>query len=317
MAIHRFAGIQLVAVLRRWRSILNRLLREPLVHFLAIGIGLFVLFDAVAPEDSNLDARTIVVDRDALLTFVQFRSKAFNPEVAASRLDALGDVELQRLIDDYVREEALHREALALGMDQNDYVIKQRLIQSIQFITNGFVNAAIDVSDEDVAEYYEANKDDYFVDPYATFTHVFFSSDRHGKEQALQLAESKLAELNEKGVPFSGSTQHGDRFLYNVNYVERTQDFVASHFGTPMGEAVFALEPDDGRWYGPIESAYGYHLVMLTKRTDGFYPPLAEISDAVREDALRLALVRANDKAVQAIIDTYDVRVGDVRGTGG
>lgn len=288
---------------------MNRLLREPLVHFLAIGVALFVLFDLVAPEDSDLDSRTIVVDRDALLTFIQFRSKAFNPEVATARLDALQGAELDLLVKDYVREEALHREALALGMDQNDYVIKQRLIQSIQFITNGFVNAAVDVSDDEVAEYYEANRDDYYVDPYATFTHVFFSSDRHGREQAMQLAESKLAELNEKGVPFSESTQHGDRFLYNVNYVERTQDFVASHFGTPMAEAVFALQPDDGRWHGPIESAYGYHLVLLTKRIDGFYPPLEEIEDAVREDALRLALVRANDRAVQAIIDTYDVRV--------
>jgi uncharacterized Fe-S cluster-containing radical SAM superfamily enzyme len=167
---------------------LKKFLREPLVHFLAIGIGLFVLFDLVAPEESNLDSKTIVVDRDALLTFVQFRSKAFNPEVAAARLDALGDAELSMLIDDYVREEALHREALALGMDQNDYVIKQRLIQSLQFITNGFVSAAVDVSDEEIAEYYEANRDDYYVDPYATFTHVYFSNDRHGREQARQLA---------------------------------------------------------------------------------------------------------------------------------
>ena len=151
---------------------MNRFLREPLVHFLAIGMGLFVLFGLVAPEESTLDSKTIGVDRDALLTFVQFRSKAFNPEVAAARLDALGDAELARLIDDYVREEALHREALALGMDQNDYVIKQRLIQSLQFITNGFVSAAVDVSDEEIAEYYEANRDYYYVDPYVTFTHV-------------------------------------------------------------------------------------------------------------------------------------------------
>jgi parvulin-like peptidyl-prolyl isomerase len=304
--------MQPAAVLRRWRSILNRLLREPLVHFLAIGIGLFVLFDVVAPEDSNLDARTIVVDRDALLTFVQFRSKAFNPEVAASRLDALGDAELQRLIDDYVREEALHREALALGMDQNDYVIKQRLIQSIQFITNGFVSAAVDVSEEEVAEYYEANREDYFVDPYVTFTHVFFGSDRHSEEQARQLAEAKLAELNDRRVPFSDSMRHGDRFLYNVNYVERTQDFVASHFGRAMAESVFGLEADDERWYGPFESAYGYHLVMLSKRTDGFHPPLEEIADTVREDALRIKLDEQNERAVQAIVDTYDVRIDDV-----
>jgi hypothetical protein len=296
---------------------LKKIIREPLVHFLAIGVGLFVLFDLVAPEDNNLDSKTIVVDRDALLTFIQFRSKAFNPEVAASRLDALEGAELDLLVKDYVREEALHREALALGMDQNDYVIKQRLIQSLQFITNGFVSAAVDVSDEEIAEYYEANRDDYYVDPYATFTHVYFSSDRHGPEQARQLAEAKLAELNDANVPFSESTRHGDRFLYNVNYVERTEDFVASHFGRAMAAAVFELEPDSERWHGPIESAYGQHLVMLTKRTAGLYPPLEDIADAVREDALRIKLDEQNDRAVQAIVDTYDVRMGDVRGTGG
>jgi len=296
---------------------LKKLLREPLVHFLAIGIALFVLFDLVAPEDSTLDSKTIVVDRDALLRFVQFRSKAFNPEVAAARLDALGDAELSMLIDDYVREEALHREALALGMDQNDYVIKQRLIQSLQFITNGFVSAAVDVSDEEIAEYYEANRDDYYVDPYITFTHVYFSSDRHGREQARKLADAKLAELNTEQVPFSESTRHGDRFLYNVNYVERTEDFVGSHFGRSMAAELFTLKADDSRWHGPFESAYGFHLVMVTRRTDGLYPPLEEIADSVREDALRIKLDEQNERAVQAIVDTYDIRMGDVRGSGG
>lgn len=290
------------------------MIREPLVHFLAIGIGLFVLYGFVAPDGDDVGGKTIVVDRNALLTFVQYRSKAFNPDVASARLEALSDAELGLLIDDYVREEALHREALALGMDANDYVIKQRLIQSIRFITNGFVSAAIDVSDEDVAAYYKANKDDYFVVPYVTFTHVYFSSDRHGTEQARALAAAKLAELNEARVPFSESTRHGERFLYNVNYVERTQDFVGSHFGRQMAEAVFAIEPDDKQWYGPFESAYGHHVVMLTKRTDGLYPPLSEIEDAVRDDVTRVRINEQNDLAVQAIVDTYDVHMNYVSG---
>ena len=272
-------------------------------------MGLFVLFGLVAPANDNLDSKTIVVNRNALLTFVQYRSKAFNPEVAAARLDALSAAELDLLIADFVREEALHRQALALGMDANDYVIKQRLIQSLQFITNGFVNAAIDVSDEDVAEYYEANKDDYFVDPYITFTHVYFSTDRHGAEQARALAETKLAQLNSESVHFSESTRHGERFLYNVNYVERTADFIASHFGTPMATAVFELEPDSETWRGPFESSYGYHVVMLTRRTDGNYPGLSEIEATVRDDAERIAINELNELAVQAIVDTYDVRM--------
>lgn len=293
---------------------MSKLLREPLVHFLAIGLLLFVLYEVVAPGDNELDSKTIVVDRNALLTFVQYRSKAFNPEVAASRLDALGDAELTLLVNDFVREEALHREALALGMDENDYVIKQRLIQSIQFITNGFVSAAVEITDEEVAAYYEENRDDYYVEPYATFTHVYFSSDRHGSEQARELAAAKLEQLNAGSVPFSQSTRHGERFLYNVNYVERTEEFVASHFGRQMAENVFALEPDDTTWFGPFESAYGHHLVMLTRLSEGVYPPLDEIQEAVREDALRLALIRENDKAVQSIVDTYDVRMDLERG---
>ncbi|MCK5326485.1 MAG: peptidyl-prolyl cis-trans isomerase [Woeseiaceae bacterium] len=288
---------------------MKNIIREPLVHFLAIGMGLFILFGLVAPANDNLDSKTIVVNRNALLTFVQYRSKAFNPEVAAARLDALSAAELDLLIADFVREEALHRQALALGMDANDYVIKQRLIQSLQFITNGFVNAAIDVSDEDVAEYYEANKDDYFVDPYITFTHVYFSTDRHGAEQARALAETKLAQLNSESVHFSESTRHGERFLYNVNYVERTADFIASHFGTPMATAVFELEPDSETWRGPFESSYGYHVVMLTRRTDGNQPELSEIEATVRDDAERIAINELNELAVQAIVDTYDVRM--------
>lgn len=279
------------------------------MHFLAIGMGLFVLFGLVAPANDNLDSKTIVVNRNTLLTFVQYRSKAFNPEVAAARLDALSAAELDLLVDDFVREEALHREALALGMDANDYVIKQRLIQSLQFITNGFVNAAIDVSDEDVAEYYEVNMDDYFVEPYITFTHVYFSTDRHGTEQARALAETKLAQLNSESVHFSESTRHGERFLYNVNYVERTADFIASHFGTPMATAVFELEPNSETWRGPFESSYGYHVVMLTRRTDGYYPELSDIEATVRDDAERIAINELNELAVQAIVDTYDVRM--------
>lgn len=294
---------------------MKTLIREPLVHFLAIGLGLFVLFEFVAPEDSNLDSKTIVVDRNALLTFVQYRSKAFNPKVAAARLDALSETELKMLIDDFVREEALHREALALGMDANDYVIKQRMIQSLRFITNGFVTAAVDVSDDEVAAYYDANKDDYYIDPYVTFTHVFFSVDRHGHEQARTLAGTTLTQLNTNNVPFSESTRHGDRFLYNVNYVERTEDFVGSHFGSPMAQALFSLDANDKLWQGPVESAYGHHLVMVSKRTEGMYPELADVEESVREDALRVEVNEKNELAVQAIVGTYDVRMNFERGT--
>ena len=287
---------------------MTKLFKEPLVHFLALGLGLFVLFDLVASDDAMYDSKIINVDRDALLTFVQYRSRAFEPSMAAARLDGMTEDELERMISDYVREEALHREALALGMDKNDYIIKRRMIQSIEFITDGFVTAAVEISDADVEAYFEANREDYYIDSFVTFTHVFFDTERHGRDEANTLATAKVAELNDQQVVFSDAPRHGDRFPFFVNYVERGPEFVVSHFGMPMAQGVFAVEPSDFTWHGPFESEYGAHLVMLTRKAEGRYPELAQVEPSVRDDAEREAIAAQKDKAIQAIVDTYEVR---------
>ena len=284
------------------------MLKDPLVHFLAIGLCLFALFEFVAIDDAAYDRKVIDVDRESLLTFLQFQARAFEPGLATDRLDNMSDAELEKLISDYVREEALHREALALGVDENDYVIKRRMIQSIEFITDGFVTAAVEISDDDVTEYYESNRDDYYIDPYVTFTHVFFSSERHGRDEAVSLANAMLTELNRERVPFSDAPRHGDRFPFFLNYVERDPQFVASHFGPAMAREVFALDPDQTTWHGPFESAYGLHLVMLTQKAEGRYPDLSEIEAAVRSDAERQVIAEQKSQAIQAIVDTYEIR---------
>lgn len=287
---------------------MKKLLTEPLLHFLLLGVGLFVLFEFVAGDEASYDENVIVVDRSTLLTFAQFRARAFEPGAAAAYLDKLQGDDLERLIDDYVREEALHRQAVALGVDENDYVIKRRMIQSVEFITNGFVTAALDLEEDDIETFFEANKDDYYIAPYATYTHVFFEKDRRGADAAQALAEAKLAELNAARVPFAEAPGHGDRFPYFLNYVERDPEFVASHFGPRMAEEIFALEPDAARWRGPFESPYGFHLVLLTRKVDGRYPNLEEVLERVRGDAERVEIDMMQDKAIQAIVDTYEVR---------
>ncbi len=286
----------------------KRLIRDPLIHFLLAGIALFVIFELVSGDEAKYDSKVIRVDRDALLTFVQYRTRAFEPQVAAARLDSMSDDELDRLIADYVREEALHREAIALGMDKNDYIIKRRMIQSVEFVTDGIVSASVELSDEDVRSYYDAHRDDYYVEPYVTFTHVFFDNTRHGGDRASSLANEKLNELNRDRVPFSAAPRHGDRFPFFLNYVERDPRFVASHFGPAMTDRLFALEPNDATWQGPFESEYGLHLVMLTKKVQGRYPELSDIEDAVRDDAERMAVAEQKKEAIQAIVDTYEVR---------
>ena len=291
---------------------MNRILKEPLLHFLIVGLALFVVYEFVGGDEADYDSRVIVVDRDALLTFVQFRSRAFEPPLAAAQLDGMSAQEPDDRVAAYVREEALHREAIALGVDQNDYVIKQRMIQSIRFITNGFVTAGVEVTDEDVADYYLRHRDDYYVSPVVTFTHVFYSTEHRSEEEATALAATKLAELNRDRVPFTGAPQHGERFPYFVNYVERDPDFVASHFGSRMAKEIFGLDGNDSEWRGPYLSAYGAHLVLLTRNVPGRYPELDEVEGSVRQDAEREALDAAQEAAIQSIVDTYEVRRGDL-----
>jgi hypothetical protein len=288
---------------------LRRFFKEPLVHFLAAGLAMFVLFGIVNRGEPNDNPNVVVVDRDALLTFVQYRIKAFNLGLAEKKLQSLSDEELERLIDDYVREEVLHREALALGLGENDYVIRRRLVQKLEFITEGFAEASVEADDAELQRYFDANKSDYYVEPFVTFTHVFFETEDRPLEEALAAAEKKLVELNRKSTPFSDAPKHGDRFPYYVNYVERTPEYVASHFGAPMAKALFELEPNDFVWRGPFESPYGVHLVLLITNEPGREPTLGEIEGRVREDWRRSTIREKTEEAIADIVDAYDVRI--------
>ena len=283
-----------------------QVLKDPFVHFLVLGLGLFALF-ALVSDDALTDARIIEVDDEALRGFVQNRSQASATD-AAARLDTLSDAARERLIDDYVREEALYRQALALGMDKTDYVIKRRLVQSIEFITEDLANSVPAASVADLEEHFEANRERYAIEPSVTFTHVFFDAARHSAKRARELATTKLAELNRARVPFAQAPGHGDRFLYLVNYVERRPAFIASHFGEPMAQALFDLAPDERTWVGPFESPYGQHVVLLIRNVEGRDPQFAEVAARVRDDVETAASLALKNQAIQALVDTYEVK---------
>ena len=289
---------------------LIRLVKDPLVHFLTMGLCLFLLFAALNPADRIIDdPKQIVVDQDALLTFIQYRTKAFKQDLAQARLKALSGEQLQRLIDDYVREEALHREAKALGLGSEDYIIKRRMIQKIEFITQGFAEAVVKVSDDDMRAYHKAYKQRYREPGNITFTHIFFDAERRTPGQAKALAAAKLEELRAASVAFSDAPKHGERFPYGVNYVERAKYHVASYFGGEMTEELFRLEPTDGVWHGPFISEYGAHLVMVVKRNDDRDPPFEEVRSRVEADIVHDRRKEQAEKAVRTIVDGYRVKL--------
>lgn len=288
--------------------------RDPLVHFLFAGIVLFTLLSWAAPEDES--PRDILVDRESLLTFIQYRTKVFQPELAAKRFDALSDQEHENLVNDFVEEEAMYREAISMGLEGDDYVIRRRMVQKLEFITQGFVEQTLELQDEDLLEFFSENKQDYFIDPSVTFTHVFLSQEKHQRAPdadttLMAKAQTLLKRLHDEQVSFSQAIGYGDRFPFHVNYVERTPEFVASHFGQAFSDEVFVLNnsaSDEGRsWHGPFQSQYGLHLVKVSERLLGRLPDLEEVRGVVGQDFRQAKIREHQQKEISKIVSQYNI----------
>jgi len=286
----------------------SKLLREPFLHFLVLGFGLFVLFELVAEQPRSSSPTVIEVDQAAVLAFIRSRSRDFDQDAVIAQVNALSDEAFDHLVADVVREEALYREALKLGLDENDDVIRSRLIQTLEFLSTDLAPADAALTEEDIAAYYNSHREDYFVEPTVTFTHVFLSAGSSEREARRLAATGQLQALNELQVPFERASFHGEAVLHSRNYVARSADFIASHFGEGMTEKIFGLEPDSATWRGPFASPDGFHLVLVTDKVEGRYYGLDEIPGAIRRDATQKSIDKRKEEAVSAIVDTYEVR---------
>ncbi len=286
-------------------------MKEPLFQFLFIALLLLLGERWFNADDYAYDEYHIEVDDAALLQFMQLRAKTFKPEEALQALQALSTEDRQRLMDDYAREEALFREAMALNLDKNDQIIRRRLIQKMDYLAQGFYDEADPLTEDDLRDYYGEHRDEYKKPASATFTHVFVSSERHGSDQASAMAAELQKTLNAENVPFENAPRYGERFLYNRNYVNRDDDEIGSHFGSQFQQQVFAFETSD-QWRGPVQSDYGWHLVLLVKNTPSYIPSLEEIAANVFADAQREQQQQIKRKSIDKLMAKY--RISDRSG---
>jgi len=286
---------------------MKRLLKDPLLHFVVLGLGLFLLYQF---SDRQADDDEILIDRDALLRHLQYQSVAFDRVQFELFLDDMSARETADLIVEAAREEILYREALAMELDRDDYIIRSRLVQKLRYLAEGFAGDADVLSEEDIEAYFEANRDTYEFDPFITFTHVFFNAEQRGWDEARELAEAKLQELNDSSVPFDGSSAHGDRFPYFVNYIERPPQLIASHMGGVMSDALFQLPADDAQWRGPFESRFGTHLVLIAGQQPRRMPSFDEVRERVAADAQAARDRYLTDAAIDEIVSRYTIVIG-------
>ncbi len=292
---------------------LEKLIKDPLLQFLAIGAALFVILGAIKPAEND---DRILVNREALLTYIQYRSKAFDDAAAGSILDAMSADERKQLVNEYVREEALYREAARMGAAEGDYVIRQRMVQKLEFMAQA--SAPPPVADRTTLEaFYAAHLETYFRPPEITFSHIFISTSERTADEARAIAEDVSRRLKSSDAGFSDASGYGDRFIYNINYVERSFEYVESHFGSSMTKSVFKETTPLNEWIGPISSDHGLHLVYIAERKPGETPSFDDVSDRVASDFARDWENTEADKIVAAIVESYrpEIKLEDVTDT--
>lgn len=248
--------------------LMRTLLREPLVHFLALGALVFVLFHFKANRDTPHHS-TIVIGPGKFEQLMTGFSRTWHRSPSQQELDAL--------IEDEIREEVLYREALALGLDKDDTIVRRRMRQKLEFLTED-ASVARRPTDQDIRQWLNDHPDEFRVDPTIAFTQVYFNGARRG-ESAFVAASKALARLKVVAREFT-APDVGDATMLPRELSLSSLGDVARVFGDDFARQIAPLAP--GQWAGPVESGFGWHLVYVSERMDGGPRPLAEVREAVQ-----------------------------------
>jgi len=287
-----------------------KLLKEPLFQFMIGGLFLYLMLAAFGPVVRENDPYVIPVNDDALLLYLQYQDKAFDTAGARKALNSLDAGSRVQLEQDYIRDEVMVREALALSLDTNDEVIRRRLILKMDYIVQGFGSGPQATAQKEIDAYFAAHRDAYQIEAEATFTHIFFNAEKRGAGEARQAAQDLLKTLNHDTVPFEQAGNYGDRFYFLRNYVTRPQRLVSDHFGAEMTEKIFEKIPSN-QWIGPFTSKYGTHLLMIRHIAPGRSAELSEVRGLVTADLEREYQDKTRRAAIEKLTKKYTILRGE------
>jgi hypothetical protein len=276
----------------RWRSFL----REPLLHFVLLGMALFAVSRFVKPAaDRAAPSRQIVLTLDDL--------RQLQIGFAAQWQRAPTEQEMLGLLENKIKEEILYREALAMGLDKDDTIVKRRMAQKMEFLAED-VSASHEPTTEELRAWFAQNTKMFEQPARITFRLLYFSPDRRGRS-AWSDASAALKKLAGKPASWPGAEALGDPFMFPDYMADRTPDQIAKDFGPPFAKTLFVQKP--GAWTGPIESGYGWHLVYV----DSLIPERAAAYEEVEPDVKTawLATRKADawDKAYKEMRAKYEL----------
>jgi hypothetical protein len=271
-----------------------RFLRDPLLHFVILGAALLLVYALATGAFSSTDVRRIEIGESE----IELLAGRFERQWGRAPLPE----ELRGLLEARVREEVLYREALTVGLDRNDSVVRRRMVQKMELLTEDLALLA-DPTESELRTFFEEHREEYRVPPRLSFSHVYFNTDRRGAESE-EDARRVLSGLRAETPTPRRAPERGDSTMIGYDYARVTPDEVRRVFGTRFADAVFDLDPG---WQGPVVSGYGLHLVHVGERVEGRIPEYEEVRDRLVEHYNRVRRDRASDALYESLASRYEI----------
>jgi hypothetical protein len=274
--------------------LIAKLLREPLLQFLALGAILFALYGLIDRRAAE-PPEQIVVTGSRIANLADGFARTWQRPPSSE--------ELQGLIEDYIRDEVYYRAGKAAGLDRDDVLIRRRVRQKMEFLAEDIL--AADPTDEQLGVFLASHPDRFRADDRLTFRQLYFSPARRADsiDRDLEQVRATLAHADTA----TAAADLGDPFLLGEEFRAVSQRDTARIFGDGFARQVFAAE--QGRWQGPIASTYGKHFVFISERTIGGLPPLDTIRPAVVRQWTDARRTEAEQKLYRSLRDRYQITV--------
>jgi len=280
-------------------DMMKRMLREPLLHFLLLGAGLFLAYGMMQSPGNGGPGEIVITQGQIEHLAAGFARTWQRPPTPA---------EMEGLVRDQVREEVYYREAMALGLDKDDTIIRRRLRQKMEFISDD-IAAQAEPTEAELDAYLQAHPDMFRTEPRFSFSQVYLNPEKHGDHLAADAARllTQLNRSKKDNEVNADINMLGDAFMLEHQFTTLRRSEVAKLFGEVFAEKLGELTP--GQWLGPVESGYGVHLVLVSERTEGGLPALADVRDTVIREWANDRRLQANEKFYQELLQRYTVTI--------
>ena len=279
------------------RQILKKALREPIVVFLLISSAFYMVYQN---HQTRNNPDMIVVNQQKLEAFIQYRQRRFDGQSVSEKLAQMSAEEKEQLIEDYVFEEVMVREARALQLDANDYIIRQRLIQKLEFLDE---EKAPEIEEADLRDWYKNNQATYKEPALISFEHVFF---KINPDKSREEAE---AQAHQRAIDYRDNKGKSDRFAYHNFYQKRDIELVQSHFGAAFAADLFARPAKPNQWQGPLKSRFGFHLVKIAYKQEQRKMTFEQARNFVLHDFRQEQKIKRRQKLAEQYLKNYQLVV--------